>query len=155
MMIPPDPHSSISVDAIDEEIRTGLRTLAFAPSTERLFLREYLHKRVRMVPLWARQGSLFYLLSIPGDHSMVPDVVHIGVLLRLAVFLPYAIFTVIWLRLRPTPATYDMLAFGVSALGVGLPMVAFIFSQSTYLFAYQTGSLVPLPSSSLFSGHVL
>jgi diguanylate cyclase (GGDEF)-like protein len=131
----------VAVEDVDREIARGFRHLKFSAPIEQLFLAEYLNNRARMVPIFALLGTIMYVAAILGDLSMLADMSDIIVRLRLAVFVPFAVFVVVIMRLRPTANTYDLLSFGVGVIGIALPMVTLIFSRSDHLFVYQTGSV--------------
>ena len=132
---------SVLVAEIDEEIRRGFRGLRFSRRLETRYLAEYLHHRSRMVPLWALIGTIMYLAAIMGDLSLMPDIAQTVITLRIAIFVPYAALVVALMRWRPSPLLFDGLAFGVGFLGISLPMVSLIFSESPHLFVYQAGSI--------------
>lgn len=131
----------LTIDDFDDEIARGARGLTFSPPIERLFLDEYLRHRARMVPLWASLGTVMYLAAILGDLSMIPELAWLVVTLRLAIFVPFAVGVVVLMRLRPTPATYDLLSFGVGLIAICIPMITLVFARSDHLFVYQTGSV--------------
>lgn len=139
--MPGSPERSISVEEVESEIAQGFRNLRFSEQVERRFLDQYLARRARMVPLWALLGTLMYVLAALGDLSTVPDVATTMLWLRFGVFVPLAIAVAVSMRLWPSTALYDSLALVVGTIGICLPMVTMVFSQSDHLFVYQSGSI--------------
>jgi diguanylate cyclase (GGDEF)-like protein len=132
------------MEQVDAELKRGWRGLPFSDPIETRYLEEYLRTRACMVPLFAGLGTLFYLIAILGDLSMVEDVAPIVTGLRLGVFLPFAIMVPIIMWRWPSANNYDLLSFCIGVMGVALPMVTMVFSKSDHLFIYQTGSVSTL-----------
>lgn len=139
--MPGRPDRSISVEEVESEIAQGFRKLRFSDPVERLFFDQYLARRARMVPLWALLGTLMYALAALGDLSAVPDVATTMLWLRFGVFVPFAVAVVVSMRIWPSTALYDLLALAVGTVGICLPMVTMVFSQSDHLLVYQSGSI--------------
>ena len=132
---------SVTLADVERQIAGGFRLLRFTPAIEALFTRDYAAHRVGLTPIWALVGTLIYDLAHFGDISMMADVSQRLFLARFAVFTPFALFTVIALRLWPSARNYDLLAIAIGTLGALLPMSVGAGSASPYFFAYQTGSV--------------
>ena len=126
---------------VDSQLVNGFRWLRFKPSLETLFVREYEANRLRLTLVWAILGTLVYDLLFLGDMAMMADVSLELAIARFGVFTPFVIVSITYLMRRPSARTYDLLSVAIAVAGELAPMSVLVYSQSPYVYAYQTGSV--------------
>lgn len=135
---------TVRLQDVDRQMRAGFRLLRFAPAMEAVFRREFAAQRVRVVWIWALVGTLIYDAMFVGDSTMMADVLPGLMVARLAIFTPLAIGVILFLRRRPSPLAYDLMAILIAVAGAGLPLGVAIHTTGPYLFAYQSGNVAAM-----------
>ncbi len=128
-------------ESIEKQIADGFRWLRFSPAIERAYLTEYAQHRIKRAPIWALVGTFIYDLVFFGDATMVPDQLDRLVLMRFAIFTPFAILATVLVMKWRSARNYDLLSLAVVLLGGSLPMLIAMHSTSPHLFIYQTGNV--------------
>jgi diguanylate cyclase (GGDEF)-like protein len=128
----------VTLEEVESQSQDGFGYLRFSPRVEAMFRQDYVTERVQLAAIWAFVGILIYDLVHFADRMMVPDALTGLVIARFFIFTPIVILCVWAVRRWPKPRLYDTLSVVVAVLGVTLPMLPAIGSNSPHLYVYQT-----------------
>lgn len=133
--------TKMTLDRVERQIAKGFRWLRFTPELETIYLAEYAKHRISRAPIWALVGTLIYDAVFFGDATMVPDQLDRLILMRFAIFTPFAIIATALVMKWRSARNYDLLSLAVVLIGGSLPMLIAKDSTSEHLFNYQTGNV--------------
>ncbi|TWF53093.1 GGDEF domain-containing protein [Neorhizobium alkalisoli] len=129
--------SAVTLEEVENQIGRGFGFLRFSPRIEALFRTDYGADRLRLVPVWGVVGLIIYNLIYFCDRAMLPDLLGELLIIRLMVFTPIVLFSIMLLQRWPSSGLYNLLTVIIAILSVTLPMTVAVYSTSPYLFAYQ------------------
>ncbi len=129
--------------AIDKEIQK-LNRLRFSPALEAQFDAEGVDHRKRVGPVSLAAGMVMFNAFLLADFTILPDVFHWLVIVRLLIFTP-ACLLILWAVSRASSTfQIDAMAVAGTCLAVALPTITILFSASKYTLLYQFGSMVTI-----------
>lgn len=129
--------------SIDREF-AKLNRLRFLPEIEARFDAEGVDHRKRVGRISLMAGIFIFNMFPFADLQIMPDIFLPLALLRLGLFTP-ACLAILWLLPRTsTTQQIDTCAVGGTVLGVAIPVVASLYSQSPYVLIYQFGTMITM-----------
>lgn len=119
-----------------------LNRLQFSPDVEARFDLEGVHHGKRVGRITLVMGTVIYDAFLYADWQLVPDVAHWLLILRFGVFTSLALLILCLLPHTTKTWQIDTMAVLGTVVGVLIPIVTMLFSQSPYVLIYQFGSMI-------------
>ncbi len=135
-------HEHPSIEAVEIEIASGARRLAFSRPIEASYHQESTGERVRLFLVCSAVAICLYDAFLISDWLMLRDMFGTMVLYRLAVFTPMMGLCMIVVWRGASAMLRESLGVFATFLAILLPMSAMLASHSTYRLNYQFGSLL-------------